>query len=456
MYFSDGGLTAGPSTSIAIELVPTQPPFAGFQMGFTRGYLSSQAYAHLFHNAPVAPTPKSIDYDTGAYQPQYQWLGYDARKLVFDFLNEALNDPAITLDVLAFDLDEPDVIRALQQLGGRLRIFMDDSPLHTKSGAMELEAKARFVTSAGAGNVKTGHFHRFAHCKVMIQKKNGTPVKVLTGSANFSVRGLYVQANNILVFDDPATAQLYEQAFEQSFTAASGFSKASIAQQWFDLPREQLPPAAVCFSPHSSPDISLSRVASAIQQAQNSVLYAIMELQGSGPVLDDIKALGANPKIFGYGITQSDKGMTVYKPGAPNGVLTEFSFLNKQVPANFQQEYSGGMGQVIHDKFVVVDFNGPHPWVFTGSSNLAAGGEAANGDNLLAINDPAVAVAYGVEAIRLVDHYDFRSVMQSATATQPLTLQPDSANWWAPYYDPSNARSTERTLLCRGVAAPAP
>jgi phosphatidylserine/phosphatidylglycerophosphate/cardiolipin synthase-like enzyme len=195
-------------------------------------------------------------------------------------------------------------------------------------------------------------------------------------------------------------------------------------------------------------------VATAIQQAQSSVLYAIMELQGSGQVLDDIKALGSNPKIFGYGITQSAKGMTVYKPGAPNGVLTQFSFLQKQVPKTFLPEYSGGIGQVIHDKFVVVDFNGSNPWVFTGSSNLAAGGEQRNGDNLLAINDPAVAVAYGVEAIRLVDHYDFRTVMQSATSDQPLTLKPDSANWWAPYYDPSTARCTERALLCRGVASP--
>src|SRR5919202_5423473 len=169
----------------------------------------------------------------------------------------------IPLDVLAFDLDEPDVIRALQQLGGRLRIFMDDSTLHTKAGAMEIEAKARFVTSAGAGNVKTGHFHRFAHCKVMIQKKNGTPVKVLTGSANFSVRGLYVQANNVLIFDDAATAQLYEQAFEQSFSDESGFSSSPIAQQWFDLSGQNLPAASVCFSPHTSSDISLDRVASA-------------------------------------------------------------------------------------------------------------------------------------------------------------------------------------------------
>ena len=67
--------------------------------------------------------------------------------------------------------------------------------------------------STGAANIHTGHFHRFAHDKVLILKRGDTPLKVLSGSANFSVRGLYVQSNNVFVIDDQATAALYEQAF---------------------------------------------------------------------------------------------------------------------------------------------------------------------------------------------------------------------------------------------------
>ena len=50
----------------------------------------------------------------------------------------------------------------------------------------------------------------------------------------------------------------------------------------------------------------------------------------------------------------------------------------------------------------VVDFNDSKPVVFTGSSNLAAGGEKANQDNLLAIRDASIATAFAVEAVRLV------------------------------------------------------
>lgn len=440
-----GGLKAGPTAAVSLGILSHD--FTRFAMGFTRGYLSSQAYATRFKNADYRPKQKSITYDTKPYAKQYEWLGFHARKLVFDFLQESIDDPSIRLDLFAYDLDEPDFINGLTQLKGRLRAFLDDAALHTKPGASEIDAKQALTTSAGEQNIKTGHFGRFAHCKVMIQSKGGVPVKVLTGSANFSVRGLYVQANNVLVFNDPETARLYEEAFEQAFDNMQGFKDSAIAQKWFDIAAQGLPPFSVCFSPHTSADISLRKVADAIQGAESSVLYAIMELAGSGPVLDDVKALGGEPNIFSYGVTQSLSGMNLYKPGAMNGLAVPFSYLNKQVPPPFDKETAGGMGQVIHDKFVVVDFNDKSPVVFTGSSNLAAGGETQNGDNLLAISDQGIVTAYAVEAIRLIDHFHFRAAMQAATNVNPLQLS--AGDWWQPYFDEQNIKCRERELFVR-------
>src|SRR5215831_18010679 len=76
-------------------------------------------------------------------------------------------------------------------------------------------------------------------------------------------------------------------------------------------------------------------------------------------------------------------------------------------------------------EFIVMDFNSYEPVVFTGSSNLAAAGEKANGDNLLAIFDRAAATAYAIEAVRLVDHYHFRTSMKAATSDRPLMLKTD-------------------------------
>ena len=136
------------------------------------------------------------------------------------------------------------------------------------------------------------------------------------------------------------------------------------------------------------------------------------------------------------------------KSGDPaNTTFIPFSYLSNKVPAPFRAEWDGGVGQVIHHKFVVTDFNGDNPLVFAGSSNLAAGGEKQNGDNLVCFADRDIATRYAIEAIQLVDHYRFRAVMQKATDAQPLQLQGHSAGWAADYYTRGNPKFRERTLL---------
>jgi len=442
---SETALTPGPSAEVEVSLMPAGP--TPFLLGFTRGYLSSQAYVDQFHNAPYEPAPPTFDFDTTAYQPQYHWLGFHARRLVFDFVAEALADHTRSLDVFAYDLDEPDAIKQLGQLGSRLRMYLDDSDTHVGGNALEPKAHA-WLVDQGA-QVKLGHFQRFSHDKVMIQKRGDTALKVLSGSANFSVRGLYVQSNNIFVFDDPATAALYEQAFQQSWDDPHGYASSPLAASWHDAGgHDGLPSYSVCFSPHHDPDVSLKRVADAVTSAKGSVLFAIMEIgSGGGQLLDAIKALPTRPELYAFGTTQRlDGDLRVEKSGDP-GTFIPFSYLSKHVPEPFKQEWSGGAGQVIHHKFVVIDFNGETPLAFGGSSNLAAGGEKENGDNLVCFTDRDIATKYAVEAIKLIDHFRFRAVMQNATDDKPLQLAGRSANWAAAYYQPGTPKSRERTVL---------
>jgi hypothetical protein len=112
----------------------------------------------------------------------------------------------------------------------------------------------------------------------------------------------------------------------------------------------------------------------------------------------------------------------------------------------------------IHDKFIVVDFNGDNPAVFTGSSNLAEGGEQANGDSLIMIEDAALASIYAIEALKIFDHYSFRDKMKTATDAQPLTLwYPGKPNmpqpWWTPAYDQNNIKFRDRCLFA-AIALP--
>ena len=286
---------------------------------------------------------------------------------------------------------------------------------------------------------------------MLIQKRGDMALKVLSGSANFSVRGLYVQSNNVFTFDDQATAALYEQAFQQSWDSPSAFAASQLAASWHDCgAHDGLPSYSICLSPHHNASVSLDRVANAVTGATSSVLFAIMEIgAGSGVATrrHPGPAIPARALCVRHHPTtrRLAQGSEVRRPRQRDVHPLLLSF--QQVPASFKAEWDGGVGQVIHHKFVVTDFNGDNPLVFAGSSNLAAGGEEQNGDNLVCFADRGIATKFAIEAIQLVDHYRFRAAMQKATDAQPLQLQTHSAHWASAYYTPGNPKFRERTLL---------
>ncbi len=429
------------------------------EMGFTRGYLSSQAYADRFKNAPIRPGgKKTLDYDTSAFADRYRWLGAHARRMIFDFLEECRKDKKATLDVFAYDFDEPDVVAAIAAMGPRVRLLLDDAALHRGADALEPVAFQRIQASAGAGNAQRGHFGRYAHDKVFVKRIGGMPKKVLTGSTNFSVTGIYVNANNVLIFDDPGVAKLYGDVFDFVFAngaAASTFAASAFAKSEKHFAAADLPSTYISFAPHKKPTSSLDRLKRELDAADSSVLFAIMGLSGSGGVLEKLRSVHNDPKIFSYGVSDAvgneakPSGVTVFKPDQKGGILVQSAALEKLVPKPFSKEISAGLAHKIHHKFVVVDFNDSDPVLFTGSSNLAEGGEEANGDNLLAIYDREVVSAYAVEAIRLVDHYAFRAAMSQATTADPLRLKKQDEKWWARYYKAGSMRERERKLFVR-------
>jgi hypothetical protein len=201
------------------------------------------------------------------------------------------------------------------------------------------------------------------------------------------------------------------------------------------------------------------------------VLFAVMQLTGSpSPVYTTLKNLHQQQEIYTYGISDSPGGITLYAPGKKTGVLVTGKTGKTALPPPFDQ-VPVPPGHEIHDKFVVCGFNGDDPVVYCGSSNLAPGGEQQNGDNLLAIHDADVATAFVIEALALVDHYNFLdrfTVPKGATAAKgqgptPRVAKPPRSKqqaavlakmfltttdkWAAPYFDPNDLHNMERELF---------
>lgn len=475
---ADMVLKKGVSVTASLSLNPVT--YHGFlDVGFTRNFASSQAFRNKLGNPPnvntVGATVIPDVADKGLTWPKlqrpadlYAWMGFEAYDLLFGLLDEAVKDPKVTLDVLAYDFNEPDMLKRFVALGPRLRIIIDDSSAKNSQGvatghggatSAESTAAELLRQSAGAARVKRTKFGGLQHHKVLIARRNGRAYKVLGGSTNFSFRGIYIQANNVFVFDDRDVAGLYGQVFDAVFADPAGFRDHPLASKWHLIQKPGMPPVQFCFGPHRNSDLSLLPVKGAIASATSSVFYAVAFLYQTktGPAKNALDEL-MTKSLFSYGISDKSSSLQLRKPDGSVG-LVDFAYLADHAPEPFKSEWSGGRGINLHHKFVVTDFNLPTAKVFTGSSNLTPSGEEKNGDHLIMISDRRVATAFAIEALRVFDHLHFRVRMQESTTPavaapkKPLALQkpkaivPGRPNWFESSYVAGSQKEKDRLLF---------
>ncbi len=464
-YFDDRGMLQPMDNKLSVTVKVDVKPFnkGKVALGFTRGFTQSQAFVHHFNNsASIVPKKRDLVFDTSkqagvnahgdkfSYAQEYEWMGLTARRQILDLLKAVLADRSLHVDVFAYDFNEPDMAQMLLKLAaqGRVRVMLDNAPLHTTKPGQKVKGKPKkptledafekaFEKAAKKGaEIQRGHFGRFSHDKVFIVSKGGSAKKVarkvLTGSTNFSVTGMYVNSNHVIVLDDPKIAAAYQKVFDaawESDASKAAFVKSELSRQKFAFKANGVPRMEIAFSPHSE-EFALSvlkGIADRVGQegkkpkSEGSVLFAVMQLDGSdSTVFKALANVHRNERVFSFGITDTTKGIKLYKSGTKQGVLVTGKPTSTVLPAPFDQVPNiGGVGHQVHHKFVVCGFNGADPVVYCGSSNLASGGEKLNGDNLLAIHDGDIATAFAIEAVGLVDHFNFldRYATKKARAT---------------------------------------
>jgi hypothetical protein len=494
-YFDAEGslrpLESAKSTPIDVHVAP----FASgvLDLAFTRGYVQSQAFVgHFGPKAHIRPDGKALLFDTAqvaganakgeqyTYRDEYRWLGFTAREKVFSLLEEVRKNKKLSLDVFAYDLNEPDIARALLALAkeGRVRVVLDNAALHhsTSKPLPEDDFEQQFTdVMKPPAAIKRGKFGRYAHDKVMVVRDAGGAKKVLTGSTNFSVTGFYVNANHVLVFNNAALAQTYADLFQQVWDSnikRGAFLKSRFSTSATTAPNVGNPPMQITFAPHSDEVAQeiLNGIVDRINaeskrpKASGSVLFAVMSIdnKGDSPVWKKLRAIHADDRIFSFGISDSPDGISLYEPRRKTGVLVTGKPVRTQLPPPFNQVPGIGSGHQIHHKFVVCGFNGPAPVVYCGSSNLALGGEEENGDNLLEIHDPDVVTAFAIEALSLVDHYQFLDrTAQGPNATAAHASRTEAAEqagwflsttdrWTDKYFDPADLHHVDRLLFGGG------
>jgi hypothetical protein len=494
-YFDDRGSLQplDSSLSASADILVDNFKKGSLTVGFTRGFVQSQAFVrHFGRDARIRPEGHELLFDTSqvsgtnaagekfTFEQQYEWLGFTARKLILDLLDEVIGDDTLSIDVFAYDLNEPDLCKKLLALGKarRIRIILDDASLHhnKQEPTPEDDFESRFVKTPSKDKIMRGKFGRYAHDKVFIVSDNNGPRKVLTGSTNFSVTGLYVNSNHVLVFEDAIVAKAYAGVFQESWddhVKAAAFAKSEWAVSEFPFKTASLPNMVITFSPHEEAfarkilDGIVQRVAKEGRTPKHSgsVLFAVMQIDtgpGENPVYTALNEVHKSQAIFSFGISDRSDGIALYPVGKKTGVLVTGKPASTVLPPPFSQVPGVGSGHQVHHKFVVCGFNGGDPVVYCGSSNLALKGEQVNGDNLLAIRDEDVATVFAIEALALVDHFNFLDrAAAGPTAKKKATPSADkqqaalSAGWflstndaWAKkYFERSDLHFVDRELF---------
>jgi phosphatidylserine/phosphatidylglycerophosphate/cardiolipin synthase-like enzyme len=449
----DDELSYGEAQEAPIELRRETYP-GQLNVAFTRGFVSSQAFVDRYESiAPISKLlPKNAD-DGLTFVPTHPkakealaWMGFEARHAILEALDQAIADKKAKVSVVAYDLNEPDVVSRLEALGTRLKVIIDDSGDHGDPHSAEIQAQQRLSVSAGALNVKRQHMGHLQHNKTIVV--DGPKVQtVVCGSTNFSWRGFFVQSNNAMIFWGKSPVKVFRTAFDHYWDngTPAAFGDTSSAK-WTNVGLTGIN-ARVAFSPHDTSNALLQSIADDIGKKTTSCLFYSLAFlyQTPGAILNAIKKVSNDKGIFVYGVSDRKVGgLDLQTPDGNVSPVFPSALTGKTVPEPFKSEPTGGGGNRMHHKFLVIDFDKPTARVYLGSYNFSASADTENGENLLLVRDRRIAVSYVVEALRIFDHYHFRVAQQDAKkARKALHLlkpprKPGEKAWWTEDY--TNAR----------------
>jgi hypothetical protein len=261
-----------------------------------------------------------------------------------------------------------------------------------------------------------------------------------------------------LVYNDSEVAAFYSEVFNACWKTGtvSQFLKEPFADRPKTFNLNTMSETEINVSPHNAA-YAAQLIDSITEHVKNketkSVLFSVMEMgkTTTGSLIPALRKLHEDDSIFTYGITDNSSGeISLYKPGKKTGLLIDAKKANRELPPPFRKEFNLGLAHAIHHKFLVTNFNMESARLYCGSSNLALGGEIQNGDNLLCIKSTDVATVFAIEAFRLTDHYNFRSVKDNpekkGAKPKPAKLD-DTGKWVDKFFDENDIREIERKIL---------
>jgi hypothetical protein len=375
------------------------------------------------------------------------WLSRGALEQITGFCDQAL-DRTWALDVAIYEFELPAIIRALEAARSRgveVRIVY-----HAKAGDEQTEENERKLRRWPKAIKRARLTSNICHDKFIVlsrvEREQRVPQAVLCGSTNFTENGVYRQANVVHVAARPDIASRYLEMFEVLFGGASQRQ----ARSWINAnaPLSADAPVVAGFSPRSD-EVDLDLFLAEINKAKRDLFFCTA-FDIKERLLDAL--LGKpNDDVLRLGVQNSRSKIT----GIHRDRTADFdaaAFLNEGLEGFLEESTAGQKGNIlIHTKMIVVDFTSAAPTVISGSHNFSHNASFGNDENYLIVRgDADVADCYGVELMRIYDHYRFRFHAKSKDRGDkepcprpPGTLCPDD-RWTIPYFEKGSLERLDR------------
>jgi phosphatidylserine/phosphatidylglycerophosphate/cardiolipin synthase-like enzyme len=352
------------------------------------------------------------------------------------------------LHAALFELNDPELIAALQAFGARAHIILAngaDRPDENADARAALrdagvEVRDRLVSSS-----------HFAHNKYLVVSDGDGPRAVWTGSTNWTVTGLCTQSNNALLIESPDVAGWYRA--EWDVLAASGNDYPSELFEANDVVHATAAAPAttqVWFAPVRG-TVDLESARERIVAAREGILFLMFNPGPVGTLLNDIierttpASPTYDPALHVHGVVNQDPS-TAAHPVV--GLLHRGELLEADIdvvlPAAVDRDHDFWLKELnysmvmVHSKCIVIDPFGERPSVVTGSHNMGPKASGKNDDNLVLIDGQRrLAEAYAVYIMGVYNQYRWRYYQhQAETGALPATAaEDDAAPTWAGLVD---------------------
>jgi hypothetical protein len=411
---------------------------------FNRAAAASQAFSRDFPEVAAA-----LDAARKARQPApplppraLAWLTRGVEDEILSFIGRAA-DETWALDVAIYEYELESIVAAVEAAharGAAVRVVY-----HAKKNDHQTEvnetALAGLPPETKRGRLTSGIFH---HKFIVLSRvRNGVrrPVAVLCGSTNFTHNGVFRQANVLHVVRDADVASRFLTIFERLFAGASTRDIKDFISN--ENPVTLGEGVFVGFSPRSGRS-DLSTFIQTIGAARRDVLFCT-----AFDLFADVgEALLGQPNdpLLRFGLQNTRTTITGFHRDRTAQFVAS-ALVPKGLEGFLKESLAGQRGAIlIHTKLVVTDFTSDAPTVISGSHNLSVSASEKNDENFLIIaGNTDVADCYGVELMRLYDHYRFRFVAKTSQTAAPA-LTPDDS-WTDRYFRERSLNFADRVTF---------